>query len=724
MSSIPALPRFLTAAAIAAAVVAATGVPAGARVAPGGAGNGASARGQGATGPHPGRMGWHAAPPPAVPLYDFRIERGWLRMPDGVQLAVTYFRPVPRSPNEKFPVLVEMLPYRKEDSFYRRDYPLYSYFVRRGYLMVKVDIRGTGSSEGHLPPREYSDEELSDAVEVIAQLAKLPGSTGAVGMWGKSWGGFNSIQVAMRHPPALKAILAMYASDDLYHDDVHYNDGLLKVDQYALQIDHENGLPAPPDYRTDSAYFANRFDTEPWLLAYLRHPVDDDWWRSHSLRFHFGDLQTPSFLIGGLLDGYRDPVIRMLDSVKAPIKAEIGPWKHDYPDDAVPGPDIEWRAQAVRWWDYWLKGVKNGEMDEPRLTLFVRAGQPPDATQQTTAGAWRFEAWPIARTRWRTWYPDADHRLADQVSGAAGEDHLRYIAGTGTAVPVWWNDPTGNMAADDGTSLVYDGAELSEPLEIVGLPRVHLRVSATAPIADWTVRLEDVNPDGEVALVTGGQVSGAQRASRLSPTPLTPGVATDFVDTLHFTTWAFQPGHRIRVAIANAQFPMVWPTPYAMTTSLATNDARSALELPIVPADPHAKVPRLPAPEPRTEAPDARTIPSGRPPGIVVTHDVLAKTTTVEFMTHDAYAIGQRAIDNIEKEQYETHDDVPADSRFLGDEVHVIRTGTGRSIRVRTVIDMRSDSANFHVTITRTLYVGDAQVRMRTWTGAIPRGIH
>ncbi len=663
--------------------------------------------------------------PSAPALYDFRIERGWLRMPDGVQLAVTYFRPVPRTPKEQFPVLLEMLPYRKEDSFYRRDYPLYSWFVRRGYLMAKVDVRGTGSSEGHLPPREYSDEELNDAVTVIAQLAKMPGSTGAVGMWGKSWGGFNAIQVAMRHPPALKAILAMYASDDLFHDDVHYNDGLLKVDQYALQIDHENGLPAPPEYRTDSAYFANRFDTEPWLLTYLRHPVDDDWWRSHSLRFHYDQLQTPSFLIGGLLDGYRDPVLRMLDSVRAPVKAEIGPWKHDYPDDAVPGPVIEWRTQAVQWWDYWLKGVKNGVMDGPRLTVFVRAGQPPDATQRTTAGTWRSESWPIERTHWQTWYPGPDHRLVDQPAGTAGEDQLRYIAGAGTAVPVWWNDPTGNMAADDGMSLVYDGEVATEPIEIVGMPRVHLRVTSSAPIADWTVRLEDVNPDGTVALVTGGQVSGAQRASRLAPTPLTPGAVTDFVDTLHFTTWTFQPGHRIRIAVTNAQFPMVWPTPYAMTTRLATNDVGSSLELPVIPAAPHGRPPRpSPPPEPRTEAPDARTIPRDPPAGLVVTHDVLAKTTAVEFIARDAYAIGQRVIDNIEKERYETHDDTPADSRFLGDEVHVIQVGNGRTLRLRTLIDMRSDAVAFHVVITRSLYKGDALLRTKSWTDSIPRGIH
>src|SRR5256885_5420759 len=159
--------------------------------------------------------------------------------------------------------------------------------------------------EGRLPPREYSDEEMRDADEIIAQLARLPEGNGRVGMWGISWGGFNSIQVAMRRPPALKAILAIAATDGLYHDDIHYIDGVLHVDQYALEIDHENGLPAPPDYPTDSAYFHDRFDSYPWILTYLKHPVDDAWWRRKSLRFHYGAIDVPCFLIGGQLDGYR-----------------------------------------------------------------------------------------------------------------------------------------------------------------------------------------------------------------------------------------------------------------------------------------------------------------------------------------------------------------------------------------------------------------------------------
>lgn len=663
----------------------------------------------------------------APPLYDFRLERGWLRMSDGVRLAVTYFRPVPRSPQETFPVLVEMLPYRKEDSFYRRDYPLYNWFTRRGYILVKVDIRGTGSSEGRLPPREYSDEEMSDAVDVIAQVAKMPGASGVVGMWGKSWGGFNSIQVAMQHPPALKAIMALYASDDLYHDDIHYIDGVLHVDPYALQIDHENGLPSPPDYRTDSTYFANRFDTRPWLFTYLEHPVDDDWWRRKSLRFHFDQLTIPSFLIGGLLDGYRDPVLRMLDSVHAPVKAEIGPWKHDYPNDGVPGPNVEWRQQALRWWDHWLKGKKNGVMDEPRLTVFVRAGQPPDATQATTRGAWRAEDWPITRTRWQSWYLSDDHRLADQRSSAkATDDHLRFIAGVGTAVPEWWNDPTGDMAADDGQSLVYDGPAMTEPVEIIGFPRVRLHVAADASIADWTLRLEDVAPDGQVALVTGTLVSGAQRESRLHPTPLPAGTAVDLVDTLHFTTWTFQAGHRVRLAIANSQFPMAWPTPYGMTTRLTIDNERSMLELPTVPpaTDAHARTLTLPAPEARVEAPDARTLRQIPASGQTVTHDLLNKTTAVDFLAHDGYEIADRSIDNIEKEHYETHGDQPADSHFLGDEVHIIKAAGGRTIRVRTVIDMRSDSARFLINVTRRLYVNGALTRTRSWDDTLARGIH
>jgi predicted acyl esterase len=310
---------------------------------------------------------------PSAPIYEFEIIRDWLKMKDGVRLSATLFKPIAKQESEKFPVLFEFLPYRKDDSFYLRDYPLYSYFARRGYVAAKVDIRGTGSSEGMVPPREYSEVELEDAVACIRQLAQAPWSSGNVGMWGISWGGFNAIQVAMRRPPELKAILAMDATDDLYHDDVHFIDGAFHVDQYELSIDTDLGLPRWPEYFCDEDYFKNRFNAYPWFLTYLKQQKDGEFWRRNSLRWNYPSIQIPVYLIGGLLDGYRDSIPRMLENMNVPMKAVVGPWPHAWPDNGAPGPNYEWRREAIRWWDYWLfdyrrrqatGGMRNGRSRE------------------------------------------------------------------------------------------------------------------------------------------------------------------------------------------------------------------------------------------------------------------------------------------------------------------------------------------------------------------------
>src|SRR5262249_44772775 len=150
--------------------------------------------------------------PPSPPAYGVKIVKTWILMPDGVRLAASLYMPTGGSREDKFPSLLEYLPYRKDDGTVERDFPIHTYFARRGYVSVRVDIRGTGASEGNLPEREYSQQEQKDAEQVIAWLARQPWSTGKVGMFGISWGGFNSIQMAMRQPPALKAIIAMCAT--------------------------------------------------------------------------------------------------------------------------------------------------------------------------------------------------------------------------------------------------------------------------------------------------------------------------------------------------------------------------------------------------------------------------------------------------------------------------------------------------------------------------------
>jgi alpha/beta superfamily hydrolase len=161
---------------------------------------------------------------------------------------------------EKFPALLEYHPYRKDDGTAARDYPLYSYFAHRGYVCARVDIRGFGNSEGVPTDREYSEQEQLDGLQIISWLAHQSWSNGNVGMMGISWSGFNSLQMAMRHPPELKAILAVAATAELFHDDVHYMDGMAHLDEFELNMDLAPGITGAPDFTLDDKILGPRFD--------------------------------------------------------------------------------------------------------------------------------------------------------------------------------------------------------------------------------------------------------------------------------------------------------------------------------------------------------------------------------------------------------------------------------------------------------------------------------
>ena len=653
------------------------------------------------------------------PEYEFEIEQEWLRMPDGVRLSATLFRPRPLRPEEKFPALLELLPYRKDDQFYVRDYPLYSYFARRGYVAVKVDIRGTGSSEGATPDREYSETELQDAVEIIGLLAEAPWCNGKIGMWGISWGGFNAIQVAMRKPPALKAILAMDASDDLYKDDVHFIDGIFHVDEYELSIDHDLGLPQSPDYPLNREYFENRFSNYPWFLTYLKNQLDGEFWRENSLRWQYDRMTVPAYLIGGLLDGYRDSVPRMLESVKAPVKGVIGPWPHAFPDNGKPGPNYEWRHEAVRWWDHWLKDMSTGIMDEPQFALFVRGGHAPGTADEVTPGHWRYEEWPIQRTRWVKMHPDRNGVLRRTPEGGGRHD-LTYSPGYGSAAGYWWGDITGDMRAADAGCLVYDSEELQTPLEIVGFPKVSLLGSVDAPLAHWVVRLEDVHPDGRVSLVTGAGLNGSQRESRLEPSAQETGVPHVYAFDLHFTTWTFQRGHRIRVTISNGQFPMFWPTPAAMRSSLDVGTSNTYVTLPVIPLA-ERPVPEFLPSEPREQRKDARRLPSGGWPAIhstLVNH--VDQTTSVTWRGESNYEISGRRYYTFEEMLHRTSNVNPANSSFSGEAGHRIELGD-RQLELKTFLEVHSDKETFKVDFTRRIFENGVLIRERTWSEIVPR---
>ena len=661
-----------------------------------------------------------AAVPPSAPTYGVRLEKTWIPMKDGVRLAATLYMPANPKAGEHFPALLEYLPYRKDDDEAVRDYGTHSYFARRGFVGARVDIRGFGESEGVPPDREYSAQEQEDAEQVIAWLARQPWSNGKVGMLGISWGGFNSIQMALRKPPALKAILAVAATEELFKEDVHYIDGIFHVDEFELTMDLDQGRPGAPDFSLDESVIGPRMDSPPWSLNYMKHQRDGAFWRA-PLR-PIETLEVPAFLIGGLQDGYRDSIPRMLEKVKAPLKAWIGPWNHGFPNGSDYGPMYEWRDQAVRWFDYWLKGRDTGVLEDPRVVVYQQHWHPPESQSQDIPGEWRAETWPPDGLTPMTLYLQPDHRLSAEQP-AARRDQLRYTPSAGVEAGFWWGELLTDQRPVDAFSLTYDSQVLTEDVAILGLPRVSLRVAADAQLANWFVRLSDVAPDGRVTMVTGAGINGAQRNSMEKPQDLVPGEIYPLSMDLHLASWVFPKGHRIRVAVSNALWPMNWPTPYPMTTSVMLGgDSASRIVLPRVPLH-GPTTPAFAAPEP-IEAPHGITGIGGGgaawPGEWTVLRDEARQRSTVTWKGTTAVSYPWGRFDHSEKLTYDIDDAHPDLAHVQGDSEY-IQAVKNHVLTWRGRLDVSSDARTFFYKYTRTLLRDGVVVRTKTWEEPIPR---
>src|ERR1700692_3531494 len=586
-----------------------------------------------------------------------RMLQTWIPMSDGVRLSATLYMPETVKPDEKFPALLEYLPYRKDDSTSARDYPVHAWFAARGYVSVRVDIRGFGTSEGVPTNREYSEREQLDCEQVISWLASQPWSTGKVGMFGISWGGFNSIQIAMRHPPALKAIIAVDATEELFHDDIHYIDGMMHFDEFELNMDLAPSMPGAPDYSLDEKTLGPRFESEPWSLQYFKHQRDGEFW--HAPVRPLSEIKIPCFLIGGLLDGYRDSIPRMFEQVKAPVKAIIGPWNHTFPNDADPGPQIEWRDQALRWWDTWLKNRNTGIMEEPPLSIYMQEWHAPDPHLKIVPGKWRGEiGWPPRNVANTTLYLYDAHVLSTDPAKSAVHQ-LRYVPSVGVEAGFWWGELLTDQRPIDAYSLVYDSDVLGDDVAILGRPRVTLQAAADAPLADWFVRLSDGAPDGQVTLVSGGGINGAQRNPRAQPEELTPGKVYPLTLDLPLASWVFPKGHRVRIAVSNALWPMLWPTPYPMTTSLMMGGSgASRVVLPRIPV-PGTTVPSRAAPEPIDEPPGITEGHAPWPGEWTVLRDEANQRSTVVWQGKTSASYPWGPFDHSERIAYDVDDRHP-----------------------------------------------------------------
>jgi len=659
----------------------------------------------------------------SAPVYEMTLQEAWISMPDGVRLSADLFLPRAQKSGERFPVLLEYLPYRKIESR-GENHAVYAYFVRRGYAVARVDIRGTGSSEGTLVEYEYSDQEQRDAEVVIDWLSKQPFSTGSVGMFGISWGGFNSIHLAMRRPPALKAIVAIMATDDLFQDDVHYIDGQLCIDTYEIAQDLRNSMPAAPDFVIDEDYFRQRFETTPWLLIFKRHQRDGPFWNRTSLNERYDAIEIPTYIIGGWYDQYPDSLLRMVEHVKAPLKAMIGPWAHSWPHDGYPKPHVEWRHEAVRWFDQWLKGRDTGIVEEPRFAVFVRNWHPPDPRLEEVSGEWRFEeGWPLARAQSRALYPQPDRSLRE-TQAETDTHELQYVPTVGVENGLWSGEVVLDQRPIDAYSLVYDTAPLESDLEILGMPRALLNASADVPMARWFVRLSDVAPDGQVTQTSWAGFNGAHRNSAENPEPMEPGRFYPLEIEMRFTSWVFPKGHRIRLAINNAQWPMIWPSPDPMTTRLQLGGPDpTRVVLPVVPYEKRPKPHFLPpAEDPQLEG--YRTVEQGTISGYsevtTVERDVPHAATKVVAKNSGTNEYPWGSVRYDDEIDYRAQDAHPEAASVTSDMQRIVEVGD-RHLLWQGVLDFHSDHENFYYTYTRRLFEQGQQIREKTWQEIIPR---
>ena len=519
------------------------------------------------------------------------IENVFIPMSDGARLAARIWLPE-GADQHPVPAVLEYLPYRKRDVTRRRDEVNHPYLASHGYAAVRVDMRGSGDSDGVITD-EYRPVEQDDACEVIAWLREQPWCDGAVGMMGISWGGFNALQVAARRPPGLEAIVSCSASDDLYHDNMHYMGGCLLTDNLseATTMFAFNSLPPDPQIvgpRWREMWQERLAGSGLWLEPWLEHQRRDDYWKPASVCEDYAAIDCPVMAVGGWADGYTNAILRLLQHLDVPRQGLIGPWGHKYPHMGIPGPAIGFLQHMVRWWDHWLKGTDTGIMDEPMLRVWMQETIEPDTSYTERPGTWvGLDVWPADEVGTRT-FDLSPHHLVE--AGALDIEERRDVdvqspLTVGTFGGKWASyaappDLPYDQRLDDGGALVFETAPLEAPLELVGRPTVHLRVLAETRQGMVAARLSDVAPDGRATRVTYGLLNLTHRDGHEDPQPLEPGTPYDVAVRLNGLAQSIPRGHRLRLSLSTSYWPLAWPSPHPSRLVVAT--AHSRLDLPVL----------------------------------------------------------------------------------------------------------------------------------------------
>ena len=513
-----------------------------------------------------------------------------IRTRDGIRLSCDVYRP---NGSGRFPALLEHIPYRKDDLDAGSDRANAITFAREGFATVRLDVRGTGNSEG-VAFDEYTADEQRDGAEAVAWIAEQPWCTGNVGSWGVSYGGFACIQLAALQPPALKAIAPVYATDDRYTDDMHFSGGALcalELAHYPVRILAMNGLPQlRRDDESSKAFEARwleRLEATPaWIERWLAEQVDGPYWRNGSLRPNVGRITCPALIVAGWRDGYRTAMLRLAASISTEWQLLAGPWMHARPDHGIPGPPYPFIGELLSWF---RKHLAEGpeQHDRPRTVFFLTEFDPPSTPPAEVSGTWfGSERWPDERGPVTTWFLSDDGELLAAAPNAGSRVAVPFGPSVGVMSGNWCPPPPGHglpadQRPDEARSATFTSAPLAEFVEVFGQPVARLRVSHPGPSTIVSVKLADVSPEGESQLVTSGVLNLSHRNGHEQPEPFAG--TGDITLELQATGWRFRAGHRIRLAVANGDWPTVWPLP--TTDPIELSIGACVLELPGLPAD-------------------------------------------------------------------------------------------------------------------------------------------
>ncbi|MEO0670141.1 MAG: CocE/NonD family hydrolase [Pseudomonadota bacterium] len=641
-----------------------------------------------------------------------------ITMTDGTRLSARLWKPVDAG-DDPMPLILEYLPYRKRDGTCARDALTHPYFAARGYACLRVDIRGNGDSHG-LMTDEYTQQELDDAVEVIQWATAQNWCTGAIGMMGISWGGFNALQVAAMAPEPLKAIITLCSTVDRYADDIHYKGGCLLNENLgwgATMWSYSSRAPDPALRDDWREIWLQRLENEPFLPAtWLRHQTRDAYWQHGSVCEDYAAIKAKVLAVGGWGDAYKNAVPQIVGNIPG-AKGIVGPWVHKYPHFAVPEPRIGFLQEALRWWDRWLKGAGTRVEDDPDYTVYVMDGTRPATWYTERSGHW-LATTPGARTTQRHHLGEAGMLLphpsgcrvavaSPQNTGAAGGEYCAIWLGP---------EMPGDQRPDDARSACWDTPPLGENNSIVGRPIVTLKLRAEAAQGQIAVRLNHVHPDGASTRITYGVLNLSHRDSAAMPEPMPLDTDVTVTVKLDEIAYSVPEGHRLRVAVSTAYWPLIWPTPLKCGVTITGGH----LDLPVA----------------ETSGADTRAFPPPDAAAPWQTEELRLEahtrrqetdmvTGTVSLIIKDDFG-KLRDLDHglitgsVARERWDIHPDDPLSARgtcHWTDEM--VRDG----IALRTVArcEMWSDATHFHLTARIEAYENGTEIYARDVTDSIPR---